>query len=127
MNREKLHLELDEISKLEKDWDSYGADPIPSERISFMRNVVDILCQAGIPPHRVVPGCDGDLNVYYFNAEGYEFISIGFDSEANGDVMVVASSVMLAKRESDAVLQIDINDDDWADRMINAINTYRAE
>ena len=58
MNKKKLKAKIREISKLEKNWDSYGADPIKRKIINKTNNIIDFLDKS-IPDPNIVPNVQG--------------------------------------------------------------------
>lgn len=58
MNKEKLKLELKEISELEENWDGYGAEPIKKEIINQTNDIIDFLDES-VPDFNIVPNVHG--------------------------------------------------------------------
>lgn len=58
MKKNKLKQEVEKLSKLEKNWDSYGAEPIGKNVINRVNNIIDILDDKYLDPF-IVPSSLG--------------------------------------------------------------------
>jgi hypothetical protein len=75
---------LDELSKLERDWDSYGALPLTSTALAradaLMRAVVDLLgARLGekVAPYTLMPIADGGISVEWRGATADLELDVG--------------------------------------------------
>jgi hypothetical protein len=60
--------ELHRISRLEPDWDSYGAEPPSADAIRASREILEELAGAQILPSAVVPSAGGGVSIYFMTA-----------------------------------------------------------
>lgn len=57
MNKEKMKKEVEEFSKLEKNWDGYGSLPLKEELINKINYVIDHLDDENKDPHITPEPC----------------------------------------------------------------------
>ena len=56
---------LDRISSMERDWDSYGAEPPSANAIRASRETLEELAGALILPSTIVPSAEGGVSFYF--------------------------------------------------------------
>ncbi len=56
---------LDRISNMERDWDSYGAEPPSANAIRASRETLEELASALILPSTIVPSAEGGVSFYF--------------------------------------------------------------
>ena len=76
--------QLEKISALERDWDSYGAPVIALSRISQAYNVVQSVMHDCAPPPELVPTSDGSIQIEW-HAHGMD-LEILLVSDADLDI-----------------------------------------
>lgn len=54
---------LDELTSLPVGWDGYNGRPVSCQTAHFVINMLERLCQDGVPAPHLVPGSDGSLQV----------------------------------------------------------------
>ncbi len=60
---EQLRKRLDELTALPVGWDGYNGQPVTFQCANFVANMLERLCQDGVPAPYLVPGSDGSLQV----------------------------------------------------------------
>jgi hypothetical protein len=67
--RESIKARLDELCRLERGWDGYGAPPVSFLTANFALGMLSVICNHATPEPQVVPGVSGDLQVEWHTAE----------------------------------------------------------
>jgi len=62
--------QLRELSRLERNWNSYGADPIAASAISHAANLIAVMAERGSTEPWVVPLPDGGVQVEWQGGAG---------------------------------------------------------
>jgi hypothetical protein len=66
--------ELDRISSLNSDWDSYGADPPTKDAMQASRDILKELAGALILPSTIVPSGEGGVSIYFMSGDRNAYI-----------------------------------------------------
>jgi hypothetical protein len=66
--------ELDRISNIKTDWDSYGAEPPNADAIRASREILEELADALILPSTIVPSAEGGVSVYFMTGNRTAYV-----------------------------------------------------
>lgn len=66
--------ELDRISRLEGNWDSYGAEPVSREALAASRQILKELAATLILPSAIVPSAGGGTSIYFIRGDRTAYI-----------------------------------------------------
>jgi len=93
---------LDWISKLQKNWDSYGAEPPSQKAIEASRQILAELAPQLILPTTIVPSADGGVSTYFIVAQRSAYIEtyndgsqalVLYDRAGHSDVLEIGSEL----------------------------------
>src|SRR5689334_12172345 len=82
--------QLEELGKLDVNWDSYGAEPPSDEVIDSAWSLLALCSIQGLTPYRVVPSAEGGVGICFASERRYadiEFLN-------TGDILAVTSNGM---------------------------------
>ena len=89
LKREKsLDDKLNELSQLDENWDSYGAQPPNSECISIAKEYLEKFRGRYELPMDVIPHVEGGISMIFSNGDAY----VSFDIYNDGDIIAGFSS-----------------------------------
>lgn len=95
---ESIESKLSELAKLERNWDSYGADPIGEGAIQAVRIVASVLETLTVIPPQIMPTVNGGLAIEY--SRGKMEFSIEFDSDGVFEDIFAANDITKEYYES---------------------------
>ena len=75
-----MYCELSQMASLERNWDSYGAEPPNDNAVQNATQVLDDLMKADILPNAVVPSAEGGVGIVFVRSARYadvEFLNEG--------------------------------------------------
>jgi hypothetical protein len=94
--------ELDRISGMEADWDSYGAEPPSAAAIRASKEALKELAGALILPSTIVPSAEGGVSIYFMNGDRTAYIEsynqgsqalVMYDQHGNTEVLELDSDI----------------------------------
>lgn len=85
---EATDLRLNELAKLEHNWDSYGAYPIDKYAISCAKHVIKCFEDLGFPEPSVFPSSDGSISLAWGHGEQFENFTLGISSNGITSIYV---------------------------------------
>jgi hypothetical protein len=89
-------LDLDRMSGMEPDWDSYGAEPPSPGAIQSSREILNELAGALILPSAIVPSSEGGVSIYFMSGDRTAYIEtdndgslalVMYDQQGNTEVL----------------------------------------
>jgi hypothetical protein len=104
--------ELDRISNMESDWDSYGAEPPGADAIRASREILTELAGALILPSTIVPSAEGGVSIYFMSGDRTAYIEtynqgpqalVMYDQHGSTEVLELGSDIPRAS-VSDRIL-----------------------
>ena len=96
---------LDRISRMESDWDSYGAAAPSVHAIQASREILEELAEALILPSTIVPSADGGVSVYFMSGDRTVYVEsyrqgtqalVMYDQVGNAEVLEIGRDIRLA-------------------------------
>jgi hypothetical protein len=66
--------ELDRISRLGPNWDSYGAEPPSANAVRASREILNELAGALMLPSAIVPSASGGISIYFIRGDRTAYI-----------------------------------------------------
>jgi hypothetical protein len=93
---------LDRISNMERDWDSYGAQPPGASAIRASKEILRELASALILPSTIVPSAEGGVSIYFITGnrtiylESYNQGSqalVMYDQNGNTEVLEIGRDI----------------------------------
>jgi hypothetical protein len=94
--------ELDRISTMTTDWDSYGAEAPSVDAVRAAREILNELAGALILPSIVVPSAEGGVSIYFMTGNRTAYIEsynqgpqvlVMYDQQGNTEVLELGSDV----------------------------------
>jgi hypothetical protein len=94
--------ELDNISNMASDWDSYGAEPPSPAAILASRQILNELAEKLILPSSIVPSAGGGVSIYFMRGDRTAYIEsynegsqalVMYDDEANTEVLELGRDI----------------------------------
>jgi hypothetical protein len=94
---------LDRISRLQTDWDSYGAEPPGAGAIQASREILTELAGDLILPSAIVPSASGGVSIYCMTGPRTAYIEVYdegtsalvmYDQSGNAEVLEVGSEIL---------------------------------
>jgi hypothetical protein len=94
--------ELYRISKMESNWDTYGADPPSADAIGASRDILRDLAANLILPSTIVPSAGGGVSIYFMNGDQTVYIEsynqgsqalVMYDQHGNTEVLELDSDI----------------------------------
>jgi hypothetical protein len=95
--------ELHRISSMERDWDSYGAEPPRANSIRASREILEDLAGALILPSTIVPSAEGGVSIYFMTGNRTAYVEsynqgsqvlVMYDQQGNTEVLEVGSDIL---------------------------------
>ena len=95
---------LDGISNMERDWDSYGAEPPGANAIRASKEILDELAGALILPSTIVPSAEGGVSIYFITDPRTVYIEnynqgsqmlVMYDHNGNTEVLEIGRDIPL--------------------------------
>ena len=99
-------VELDRISNMETDWDSYGAEPPSAAAIRASREILEELAGALILPSTIVPSAEGGVSVYFMIGNRTAYVEsynqgsqalVMYDQKGNTEVFELGRDILRAE------------------------------
>ncbi len=93
---------LDRISKMETDWDSYGAAPPSDTAIRASREILAELADALILPSTIVPSAEGGVSIYFMTGRRTVYVEtynegsqtlVLYDRDCNAEVLEIGRDI----------------------------------
>ena len=97
--------ELNRISQMEADWDSYGAEPPSAAAIHTSREILMQLAGDLILPSTIVPSAEGGVSIYFIADNKTAYVEsynegpqvlVMYDDEGNTNVLEIGTEIPLA-------------------------------
>ena len=66
--------ELERISRLAPDWDSYGAEPPAQESINSAKSILGLLAGVQVLPSSIVPSAGGGVSIYFVKGDRTAYV-----------------------------------------------------
>jgi hypothetical protein len=94
--------ELDRISNMTTDWDSYGAEPPSADAIRASREILGELAGALILPSTIVPSAEGGVSIYFMTGNRTAYIEtynqgtqvlVMYDQQGNTEVLDLGNDI----------------------------------
>ncbi len=94
--------ELDRISNLGQDWDSYGAEPPSADAARVSRDILRELAGALVLPTAIVPSAEGGVSIYFMSGNRTAYIEtdnqgsqalVMYDQQGNTEVLELGSDI----------------------------------
>jgi len=104
--KHNIEMELQRMSLLRKDWDSYGAEPPSSAAIDAARGIIAQMADSLIFPSVIVPSATGGVSVYRFNHPRTVYIEnyndgrqalVMYDQDGNTDVLEIGDDIQASE------------------------------
>lgn len=95
-------LELERISGMEADWDSYGAEPPSATAIQASKDILAELAGFLVLPSAIVPSAEGGVSIYFMSGDHTAYIEndnqgaqalVMYDQLGNTEVLELGSDV----------------------------------
>jgi len=96
---ENTDLKLDELSKLEQNWDSYNAYPIKPLAIKLTRLIINALEQAGIPEPYIFPSPDGSVSLAWGKGDFFENFTLGISDQGVSSIYIADNEGFYAESQ----------------------------
>jgi hypothetical protein len=93
---------LERISNLERDWDSYGAEPPGASAIRATKEILEDLAAALILPTTIVPSAEGGVSIYFMTGHRTVYVEsynqgsqalVMYDQDCNAEVLEIGSDI----------------------------------
>jgi len=93
---------LNRISNLERDWDSYGAEPPSADAICASREILEELAGALILPSTIVPSAEGGVSIYFMTGHRTTYVEsynqgsqalVMYDQNGNAEVLEIGRDI----------------------------------
>lgn len=94
--------ELNNVSELQRGWDSYGAEPPTAEAIAASRTILRELAGALICPSAIVPSAEGGVSIYFIKDNRTVYIEnyndgaqalVTYDRSGHTDVFEIGTDI----------------------------------
>jgi hypothetical protein len=94
--------ELDRISNMEPDWDSYGAEPPSDKAIRATRETLKELVGDLLLPSAIVPSAEGGVSIYFMSGNRTAYIEtynqgsqalVMYDQQGNTEVLELGNDI----------------------------------
>ncbi len=94
--------ELDRISNMEPDWDSYGAEPPSDNAIRATRETLKELAGDLLLPSAIVPSAEGGVSIYFMSGNRTAYIEtynqgsqalVMYDQQGNTEVLELGNDI----------------------------------
>jgi hypothetical protein len=94
--------ELDRISKMEMNWDSYGSAPPTADAILAAEEILRDLAGALILPSTIVPSAEGGVSIYFMTINRIVYIEsysqgsqalVMYDQQGNTEVLEIGPDI----------------------------------
>lgn len=95
---------LEGISNMEKDWDSYGAEPPGANAIRASKEILEELAGALILPSTIVPSAEGGVSIYFITGHRTVYVEtynqgsqvlVMYDHNGNAEVLEIGRDIPL--------------------------------
>jgi hypothetical protein len=96
---------LDRISSMERDWDSYGAEPPGANAIRASKEILQELAGALILPSAIVPSAEGGISIYFMTGHRTVYVEsynegsqalVMYDQNGNAEVLEIGRDITRA-------------------------------
>jgi hypothetical protein len=96
---------LDRISGMERDWDSYGAEPPGANAIRASKEILQELAGALILPSTIVPSAEGGVSIYFMTGHRTVYVEsynqgsqalVMYDQNGNTEVLEIGRDITRA-------------------------------
>jgi len=96
---------LDRISSMERDWDSYGAEPPNANSVRASKEILEELAGALILPSTIVPSAEGGVSIYFMTGHRTVYIEsynqgsqtlVMYDHNGNAEVLEIGRDISRA-------------------------------
>src|SRR5579859_6089713 len=95
---------LDRISDMERNWDSYGAEPPGANAIRASKEILEEIAGALILPSTIVPSAEGGVSIYFMTGRRTVYIEnynqgsqmlVMYDHAGNTEVLEIGRDIPL--------------------------------
>jgi hypothetical protein len=96
---------LDQISNMERDWDSYGAEPPGANAVRASKEILEELAGALILPSTIVPSAEGGVSIYFMTGRRTVYVEsynqgsqalVMYDQSGNAEVLEIGRDISRA-------------------------------
>lgn len=93
---------LDRISKMERDWDSYGAEPPDANAVRASKEILEELAGSLILPSTIVPSAEGGVSIYFMTGHRTVYIEsynqgsqtlVMYDQDGTAEVLEIGPDI----------------------------------
>ena len=93
---------LDRISDMERNWDSYGAEPPGANAIRASKEILEELAGALILPSTIVPSAEGGVSIYFIAGHRTVYVEsynqgsqalVMYDQDGNSEVLEIGRDI----------------------------------
>ena len=93
---------LDRISNLERNWDTYGAEPPSANAIRAAKEILEELAGALILPSTIVPSAEGGVSIYFMTSHRTVYVEsynrgsqalVMYDHNGSAEVLEIGSDI----------------------------------
>jgi hypothetical protein len=93
---------LDRISHMERDWDTYGAEPPTANAIRASREILKDLAESLLLPSTIVPSAEGGVSIYFMTGQRTVYIEsynqgsqalVMYDQSGNTEVLEIEHDI----------------------------------
>lgn len=93
---------LDRISNMERDWDSYGAEPPSADAIHASKKILEELAGALILPSTIVPSAEGGVSIYFITGHRTVYVEsynqgsqalVMYDQNGSAEVLEIGCDI----------------------------------
>jgi len=93
---------LDRISNMERDWDSYGAEPPSADAVRASKEILEELAGALILPSTIVPSAEGGVSIYFMTGRRTVYVEsynqgsqalVMYDNNGDAEVLEIGREI----------------------------------